>query len=253
MATIAVGDIHGNLAALRSLLDALLPSLGSRDTLVFLGDYIDRGPDSKGCIETILQLRKEAPFSVVSLLGNHEAWMLATMDDYGRHSWLLGADAFETVESYSPAAARALRRAVEDAGPELIVGELELPYGAFFESMPESHQRFFRELRLFHRGDGALFVHAGIDPEGGPPERQDVRELIWGFVPGFPHDYRGPENIVYGHRSDCVLDGGRSRPRVANGRTYGIDSIWTGVLTAIRMPDLKVFQSEMPRHRGRAE
>ncbi len=77
--------------------------------------------------------------------------MLATMDDYTKHSWLLGAEAFETVRSYSASAADKLRSAVEEAGPRLITDDIELPYEAFFETMPESHRRFFRGLRLFHK------------------------------------------------------------------------------------------------------
>lgn len=245
MAIIAIGDIHGNLRALQSLLRTVTANLTPADTLVFLGDYIDRGPDSKGCVEEVVRLGNEAPFSVVTLLGNHEMWMLATMDDYRKHSWLLGADAFDTVESYSPSAARKLRLSAEDAGLRLITDDLELPYEGFFETMPASHRRFFRGLRLFYESDGAIFAHAGVDPDGGSPAEQDPRELTWGLVPDFPRGYRGPQKVVYGHRNDCVVDAeGWPRPRISNDLTYGIDSISTGVLTAIRMPDGEVFQSE---------
>jgi serine/threonine protein phosphatase 1 len=61
MATIAIGDIHGNLAALEDLLGQLAPDLTTGDTLVFLGDYIDRGPHSRGCIDRILELRARGP------------------------------------------------------------------------------------------------------------------------------------------------------------------------------------------------
>jgi serine/threonine protein phosphatase 1 len=118
MVTIAIGDIHGNHSALANLLQKLLPQIRSDDCLVFLGDYIDRGPDSKGCIEEIVRLGNEAAFPVVTLLGNREEWMLATMHDYTKHSWLLGAEAFATVESYSLPGARRLRLAVDEAGPD---------------------------------------------------------------------------------------------------------------------------------------
>ena len=245
MATIAIGDIHGNRRALANLLEKVFSEIQPDDSLVFLGDYIDRGPDSKSCIEEIIRLSNEASFSVVTLRGNHEEWMLATMDDYTKHSWLLGADAFETVESYSLSAAEKLRRAVDEAGPRLITDDIELPYEAFFETMPDSHRRFFRGLRLFHKADSAIFVHAGVDPDGGAPEEQNSRELTWGLVHDFPEGYRGPDKVVYGHRNNCFIDAnGGPRPRIVNELTYGIDSISTGVLTAIRMPDGKVFQSE---------
>ena len=62
MSLIAIGDIHGNLNALDYLLGQVVPELRPEDTLVFLGDYIDRGPDSKGCIDRILQLKRSSPF-----------------------------------------------------------------------------------------------------------------------------------------------------------------------------------------------
>ena len=104
MATIAVGDIHGNFRAAEDLLERLQPDLTSNDTLVFLGDYIDRGPDTKSCIDCIVALKSEADFAVVTLMGNHEEWMLSTMHDYTRHSWLIGAESFDTIASYSPEA-----------------------------------------------------------------------------------------------------------------------------------------------------
>jgi serine/threonine protein phosphatase 1 len=90
MATIAIGDIHGNLRALDDLLGRVRDDITLSDTVVFLGDYIDRGPDSKGCIDRILDFRREIIGEVVCLRGNHEDWLLRTMDDYTRHSWLMG-------------------------------------------------------------------------------------------------------------------------------------------------------------------
>ena len=245
MATFAIGDIHGNAKALRSLLDRLRRELSGSDTLVFLGDTIDRGPDSRGCVDEILRLRQTADFEVVTLLGNHEQWMLATMDDYSRHSWLLGADAFETVRSYSPEAAALLRTEVDRAGPRLILRELTLSYDVFFDPMPESHQDFFRGLEPFHRGDDAVFVHAGVDPAGKPVEEHELHEIVWGLGVDFPAGYRGKDRVVYGHHDDAVLDAnGWPTPHIIEGRTWGLDTISTGVLTAVRMPDGAVFQSE---------
>lgn len=244
MATVAIGDIHGNHAALADLLSLIYPEVSNEDTLVFLGDYIDRGPDSKACIDEIVRLKQRAPFPVVTLRGNHEEWMMATMDDYSRHSWLLGADAFETVRSYSPEAARRLRQQVERAGARLVTDHVELSYEAFFDAMPASHKQFFKELQLFFRADDTLFVHAGIDPDGGPAEEQDSRELTWGLCHNFPDAYRGGDRVVYGHHDNSVVDEkGWPGPFVVDDLTYGIDSISAGVLTAIRMPDAEVFQS----------
>ena len=72
MATIAIGDIHGNLRALDDLLTRIDREVTKSDTVVFLGDYVDRGPDSRGCIERILDFERSARTRVITLLGNHE-------------------------------------------------------------------------------------------------------------------------------------------------------------------------------------
>src|SRR5262245_65248174 len=107
---IAIGDIHGNIRALDDLLDKVVPELESTDTLVFLGDYIDRGPNVRECVDRIVQLKHTAPFSVVTLKGNHEDWMLRSYHDHTAHSWLYGMEAFDTIGSYSPDAVETFRR-----------------------------------------------------------------------------------------------------------------------------------------------
>jgi len=67
MATVAIGDIHGNLSALEDLLAKVVPTMSQRDVLVFLGDYIDRGSGTRGCVERIVRLKDEAPCPVVTL------------------------------------------------------------------------------------------------------------------------------------------------------------------------------------------
>src|SRR5262245_47582642 len=147
MSTIAIGDIHGNLAALDNLLSRITPEFAAEDTIVFLGDYIDRGPDAKGCIQRILEFRLTAKGRVVTLLGNHEEWLLRTYKDHTRHSWLLGMEGFPTVRSYSTTAADKLREAAEKAGPRLVLERVQLPYELFFEAMPAEHITFLTSLQ----------------------------------------------------------------------------------------------------------
>jgi serine/threonine protein phosphatase 1 len=245
MATIAIGDIHGCLYPLADLLDQLAAEVAPHDSVVFLGDYIDRGPDSKRCLEAILQFRRDAKADVVCLRGNHEDWFLRTLHDPRRHSWLLGMEAFDTIRSYSPEAAAVLRAAAVAAGPKLVFGEESLPYGLFFESMPAAHLEFLANgLLPFHRTPDCVCVHGGVDPARAGIEDQSCNALIWGGD-GFPEQYRGAEEIVYGHRDNAQLDdSGWPMPRII-GRTIGIDTISHGVLTALRLPDGRVFQSEM--------
>src|SRR5277367_3997857 len=104
MATIAIGDVHGNYAALDDLLAKVLPEVQSSDTLVFLGDFIDRGSRSREVVERIVQVRRQSRIPVVALMGNHEQWMLKSLHDPCSHSWLLGMGALDTIASYSPEA-----------------------------------------------------------------------------------------------------------------------------------------------------
>jgi len=108
MATIVIGDIHGNSAALDDLLRQLKSVVSPGDVVVFLGDYIDRGPDAKECVDRIPTLQHEMPGGVVCLCGNQEDWFLHTLRDSRRHTWLLAADAFTTIRSYSVDAAHVL-------------------------------------------------------------------------------------------------------------------------------------------------
>jgi diadenosine tetraphosphatase ApaH/serine/threonine PP2A family protein phosphatase len=242
MATIAVGDIHGNLPALTDILDQIRRMVGRDDSVVFLGDYIDRGPDTKSCVDAILRFQNEVTANVVCLVGNHEDWFLRTLRDYRRHSWLLGMEAFDTIRSYSVEAVRSLRDAVSKAGPELYLGHLALPYEAFFESVPSEHIRFFEALRPYHQTVDCVCSHAGLDPRVAQLEEQSRDALIWG-AGKFPEEYAGAEVVVYGHWNNPVLnDSGWPTPRIV-GRTLGIDTISFGVLTAVRLPDRKVFQS----------
>jgi serine/threonine protein phosphatase 1 len=243
MATIAVGDIHGNARALESLLENLLPDLKPTDTLVFLGDYIDRGADVKSCIDRIVALNSDAGFSVVTLMGNHEEWMLATMHDYTRHSWLVGAEAFDTIISYSPEAAVQLRHEAAKAGSSLILEDIELPYHLFFDAMPSSHKEFFEQLKTFHRSEEVVCVHAGVDLDGVPLEETGPRTFTWG-PDGFPDQYQGTDDVVYGHKNFGENDRGWPKPHILLNRTFGIDTISSGVLTALRFPDTKVYQSQ---------
>ena len=241
MATVAVGDIHGNLAALHDLLAQLRDQLAEGDVIVFLGDYIDRGPDSRGCIDAILRLRNEIRADVVCLRGNHEDWLLRTQEDYTRHSWLLGMEALDTVRSYSVEAERTLREAACEAGLQLFLGRCSLPYDVFFNALPLLHRAFFGELVLSFHNDDCICPHAGLDPRVDIAD-QTVASVVWGDA-AFPGDYRGESTVVYGHWNNAKVDAvGRPTPRVI-GNTIGIDTIAHGVLTAIRMPDRQVFQS----------
>lgn len=243
MATFAIGDVHGNLRALEDLLEKLTPVIGEEDTLVFLGDYIDRGPDTAGCIARIIRLREESGFPVITLLGNHEEWMLKTLRDYHAHSWILGMEAFHTIASYSAEAATTIRQEAQHSGLALVTEKPALPYELFFQKVPERHVAFLTGLRPYYRTGEVVCVHGGLDPSGGPIEVQRQEDLIWGND-DFPQLYRGPDDIAYGHMNNAVLVGNDwPRPHVLDNHSFGLDTISHGVLTAMRFPDHQIFQS----------
>ena len=250
---VAIGDIHGNIAALQDLLETVVPELTEDDTLVFLGDYVDRGADTKACVEEILRLEREASFCVVALLGNHEEWMLATMHDYARHSWLFNIEAFDTIASYSPEAAERLRKEMESAGAAMLTERIRLPYNLFFDALPQTHVEFFENLKLVYRSEDVLCVHGGSRPGVESVEAQNPRDNTWG-CDGFPERYHGEQAVVYGHKNHHDVDeSGWPMPHILDNATFGIDTISSGVLTAVRFPDRRVFQSRrfrQARHSG---
>ena len=108
--------------------------------------------------------------------------------------------------------------------------------------MPERHRQFFDGLQLYHRKEHCLCSHAGLNPSEDI-ERQTARDFVWGHA-AFPDRYTGQEAIVYGHDA-CKGTDEQGHPQLRlRGRTYGIDTISQGVLTALRLPDLQVWRSK---------
>jgi len=248
MSTIVIGDIHGESQALRDLLRQVVPVLRAADTLVFLGDYIDRGPDTRGVIDQLVQLRRRAAFRVVPLLGNHEQWLLRTIADPTHHSWLIGMESLETVASYSREAASALLRALEEAGPALFTSRRTLPYELFFQVMPRDHLEFLQDLEVNLRTPDVVCAHAGFALHGDPLGAAEQDVYVWGRE-GSPEGYRGSETVAYGHWDNALIDErGGVHPRVRSNRSFGLDTISHGVLTAVRFPDRDVWHGTTPKN-----
>lgn len=221
----AIGDIHGERDALCALLGEL--PLGPDDRLVFLGDYIDRGPDSKGVVDRLIALAAERPCTF--LLGNHESMFLDFLEWKDRAYF--GGDAFlangggRTLASYG------------------YFGASDMEPGRF--RLPAEHEAFYRALRLWHVEGDYLFVHAGLGREqlaekdlGYALRRARPEDLLWNRSTGdLPH--RLGVTIVYGHTP--LPDFG---VRWNTPFSIGIDTgaVFGGRLTAIRLPDETVFQ-----------
>jgi serine/threonine protein phosphatase 1 len=152
--TIAIGDIHGCCAALSAVIKAIAP--GPEDTLVTLGDYIDRGPDSKGVLELLIPLAGRC--RLVPLLGNHEEMLLAALADRAALRTWLSCGGVEALRSYGWA----------PGGPRRALADL----------IPRRHQQFLAGCRSYHETATHLFIHAGYLPEL-PMKEQPGVALRW--------------------------------------------------------------------------
>jgi len=171
-AVYAIGDVHGRLDLLEDLLvrirdDADRHPADAARTLVFLGDYVDRGPESRGVVEAVMADPLPG-FATVRLLGNHEEAMLSFLDGESDGLDWLSFGGLETLLSYG-VPLRSL--------PSTVAAVQSLQQ-ALLEAVPESHVSFFRNCPLHHAVGDYVFVHAGVRP-GIAFERQSRTDLRW--------------------------------------------------------------------------
>lgn len=207
--TCVIGDIHGCHAPLAHLLQLVLHRA---DTIVFLGDYVDRGPQSKEVVTTILSLRATHP-RVVPLMGNHDYLFLQYLSG-DNHSIFLQVGGLQTLASYglSPTATR-----------EEIT-----------RLVPPDHIAFFRSLPLFWEDRHALYVHAGLQP-GRHLSQQTSQWCLWAresFLLSTP-DYGKP--VVFGHTIFPEPYLAADKIGIDTGAVYG------GRLTALLLPNREVI------------
>ncbi len=256
MRTWVVGDIHGCCGLLRELLSKIEPLLrrapgADADRIVFLGDYIDRGPDSRGVVETLVALRREYGDSIVFLKGNHEQWFLEAYDDPRSWSWLTGMGGLATVESYSRGAAAALEEAMRARAASLRLPREErpeLPYGHFFDSVPGSHMRLLtRDLRLWYEDENVTCAHAWLNPEV-PPEEQTEDALLWTDPGPLADGWRGPRTLAVGHKPTYLFDAESAGRPILREHVVFVDTgaLETGSLAAVRFPDRLVVRAGRP-------
>lgn len=167
----AIGDIHGRLDLLQQLEEKIERDAAGVDAdhrlIVCLGDFIDRGDDSYGVIEHLVQ---EPPrsFERICLIGNHESYLLQFLDDSTVAAAWMANGGRETLSSYG----------VSPPGWSDIESSSEYVQAELRARMPEAHQIFLRSLALSHREGDYLFVHAGVRPDI-PLDRQEPRDLMW--------------------------------------------------------------------------
>ncbi len=164
---IAIGDIHGCHRALQTMLDVVQPT--PDDLIVTLGDYVDRGPDSKAVIDSLLVLKKTHNF--VHLMGNHEIQMIRAMEAKHHRDRFLSdlCGGMDTLRSY----------------------------GGSFNDVPEDHWKFIRSAALYHELENHILVHAGLASQT-PVDSQDQETYYYQrFHSQQPHI--SGKTIVCGH------------------------------------------------------
>lgn len=198
--TYVVGDIHGCLAPLDRLLAKFAPR--PEDEVVFVGDYIDRGPQSREVVDRLLGL----PHRCIFLMGNHERMLL---------DFLAGEDE----ELY-----------LENGGRATLES-----YGGNPDGIPASHLAFFHNLRPMYETSDYLIVHAGIRPLT-PLAEQSIHDMIWIRQEFFKFLGKYPKPVIFGHtplRQVLMAD---DRIGIDTGCVYG------GKLTCLKLPKREIIQ-----------
>ncbi len=213
-----IGDIHGYFKRLVTLVDQVTVRIQSADTIVFLGDYIDRGTQSYEVVDFLIELSRTSTLSTVFLKGNHEDMFMNYLrggDDTGAYI-INGGDA--TIRSY-----------IANRG--------------VFE-LPEHHRVFFGSLRLYYEGKDFIAVHAGLNPGTAGLEAQDEYDLLWIREKFFLADKRWDKTVIFGHTPVSHLSGGAPVYDDPGRNIIGIDSgvIFGNQLTCLVWPTREIIR-----------
>lgn len=235
MPTIAIGDIHGDLDQLERVL-AKLPSLTADDTLVFLGDYLDRGPKSAQVIARVQALPDETPARVVTLRGNHEdAWLQCLEGENAVFLLLEGNGCRQAMRSFVDCShLDDMQTAIKLLSPK-----------AWF---PEAVRDWMKQLSTWYEDDHAIYVHAGLEGEGTTwlhPRLGHARNLMWQREPDFFAGYQG-KRLIFGHTPTTLIPVDPCEGVWRRGDLIGIDTGCGkgGWLTAIELPSLRIFDGQ---------
>lgn len=208
MGLIAIGDVHGCAHSMDALLDDLAPT--KEDHLIFVGDYVDRGPNSSGVINRLLDLAGQTRCTF--LRGNHEALMLDYLNGGDFDLWRMNGGV-ETLESYR-------------AGN----GNIEIP---------EQHVEFLRETLLYHDEEEFFFVHAGLRPNLTVRENMiqgDERIFLWERAHLHADAVAWEKTVVCGHTPHSVPVNEDKLILIDTGCVYH-QHPGMGRLTAVRLPE----------------
>ena len=215
--TYAIGDIHGSLGKLEQLmLRCEQDAAGQPSTFVFLGDYVDRGPNSCGVIAYLLEMQSRFGECVIALKGNHEAMVLSAADGAIPLRLWFAQGGTETLESYG---------------------------GVRPSELPQNHIDWMHSLRLSHDDGQRFFVHAGVNPQK-PLNDQAEAALLWIREPFLSHTGDYGRLIVHGHTPllTGVPDLRSNRLNIDTAAVFG-GPLTAAVFDDTQVPPLRFLQS----------
>ena len=167
MRRFVIGDIHGCAKALRSLIEIIDPR--PDDELVFLGDYVDRGPDSRNCVDQLIALKERC--RLVTLRGNHEIMLMGVaFGGLNSKAWL-ASGGLATVSSY----------------------------GGSLKKIPPQHIAFFQSLRPYYETDDCIFVHANYDPDLPMSQQREIDTYWTHLSKSMPGPHCSGKIVYVGH------------------------------------------------------
>jgi len=207
----AIGDIHGCLDKLLSLMGKL-PIKPADDTLLFIGDYIDRGSDGPAVVDYVLDL-KEKFSSVICLCGNHENMLLHYLEGLDEELYVQNGG-LATLKAYGISTSDSLKKRKA--------------------KIPARHLRFFESLRFYYETDDYVFVHAGLRP-GVPLVAQSTQDLLWLRQEFVESDHDFGKRVIFGHTP-------KKEPLITPYK-IGIDTgaVYGGKLSCLELPELKFY------------
>jgi len=210
MRVYAIGDVHGCIRPLSVLHDQIARDLADHPTddwrIVHIGDYVDRGPDSRAVLD-FLALRAAQDPRVICLLGNHDAMMVDALNGEKRmrQTWLQNGGA-ETLASYGLGVPDFVERLSARAG--------------FDDAIPTTHTDFIEDMATSVQIGDYYFVHAGIDPDT-PLEAQEPEAQLWIRDRFLRHAREYDAVIVHGHTPTRRVEIRANRIGIDTGAVYG--------------------------------
>ncbi|MER9687788.1 metallophosphoesterase family protein [Mesorhizobium sp. M0139] len=218
----AIGDVHGRLDLLAAMHRRIESELEYKPTsdwrVIHLGDYVDRGPESKGVIDFLIEAQKRDPRHLM-LAGNHDIGFLDFLDEPDPEGLFIRYGGVQTAQSYG----------VDLAGHASWFGKAEAlrrGHQALVNAVPQAHVDFLRSLQLSLISGDFFFCHAGVRPDV-PLESQSPQDLVW--IRDVFHNHPGlyPKVIVHGH---TPVPGAEVMPNRVNVDTLAWQS---GMLSAL--------------------